>query len=375
MKYRIDKYLLKKTQDLSFITIKSDADINLKGYKIPEDGIDVPILNDELIKNIKNKSEPLTLAAIARGMIYIIGIDKDFKYNEEYKKFLYSFDEKIEDYIGYMGIKKSQDKELTEGLIYFKSLITLNPRNVNALYNYAVICQDIAKRYEKTKQTEIIEDYLLEALEKLELIIDIDEEFALAYYQLGYHYHNQKQYLKAKLTWEEGIKRGLDDDKCSEIKEQINKIQYKVDYEEGYNLVLQGQPEKGLEKLLPLVQDYSDWWNLLFFIGLAYRQLGNINEAMEYFEKILILNPNQGDTVAEIALCNGILGNYEKSIENYKKAIDIIGEDPELLCNLGMTYLQTRDLEKASEYINKAYDINPNDEITVACLNELRKYN
>ena len=37
-------------------------------------------------------------------------------------------------------------------------------------------------------------DFLVEALKKLEIIIDLDEEFALAYYQLGYHYYNQGQY-------------------------------------------------------------------------------------------------------------------------------------------------------------------------------------
>ncbi len=38
----------------------------------------------------------------------------------------------------------------------------------------------------------------------------------------------------------------------SEVQENIGKMDFKVQYEEGYNLVFQGRNEEGLEKLLPL---------------------------------------------------------------------------------------------------------------------------
>ncbi|SHH24597.1 tetratricopeptide repeat protein [Tepidibacter thalassicus] len=375
MKFRIENYIFKKTENIAFLTIKEDADIPLRGYKIPKGGIDFPILNEELVKSIKERDAEnnLTLASFARGMIYIIGIDSNFKYNDEYKKFLYEFDSKIEDYIGYMGVKKANEKEFTDALIYFKSLITLNPNNVNGLYNYALVCQDIAKIHEKNQEEKKMNDFLLEALDKLETIIDIYPEFALAYYQLGYHYYNQKQYIKAKLTWEEAIKFGLDEDREIELKNELKKIEYKVDYEYGYNLVLQGQAERGLEKLLPLMDEYSDWWNLLFFIGLAYRQLNNVDEAIKYFEKILILNPNQVDTIVEIGLCYAMIGDLKSSIEQFEKALNL-KEDSEIMCNLGMAYLQLGDIDNAKKYIQKAYDLNSDDEVTIACMNELKKY-
>ena len=52
----------------------------------------------------------------------------------------------------------------------------------------------------------------------------------------------------------------------------------KVEYEEGYTLVFQGKFEEGLEKLLPLEEKYGDWWNLLFMIGLAYKNMNEIKE-------------------------------------------------------------------------------------------------
>ncbi len=375
MKFKIEKYLLVKTENLSFLTIKEDADLPLKGYEVPKGGIDVPLLNEELVKNIKEKDieNNISIASISRGMIYIMGIDSNFRYNEEYKKFLYLFDEKIEEYIGYMGIKKADEKEFMDALIYFKALITLKPNDLNGLYNYALVCQDIAKIHDKNKETIKSNDFLLEALDKLESITLIHPDFSLAYYQLGYHYYNQKQYVKAKLTWEEALNIGLDEERELEIKEEIKKIGDKVAYEEGYVFVLQGKAKEGLEKLLPLIEEYPDWWNLLFFIGLSYRQLNDVGEAIKYFEKILLLNPEQVDAIVEIGICNAMVGNIDVSIEYFQKAF-ALKEDPEIMCNLGMAYLNKGEVEKAKEYIEEAYRLNPQDEVTLACLEEIKKY-
>ena len=90
MKFKIDKYLLRKTEELAFITVRKDGDFHLDGYEIPKDGLNVPIKNEVLVKGIKEKTaqEGLNSMSIADAMIYIIGIDPEFKYNEEYKKFL-----------------------------------------------------------------------------------------------------------------------------------------------------------------------------------------------------------------------------------------------------------------------------------------------
>ena len=90
MKFKIEKYLLKKAEELAFITIKHDGEFQIEGYKMPSEGLNVPIKNDVLVKGIKEKTvqDNINVMSIADGMIFIIGIDSNFKYNEEYKKFL-----------------------------------------------------------------------------------------------------------------------------------------------------------------------------------------------------------------------------------------------------------------------------------------------
>ena len=379
MKFKIDKYLLRKTEELAFITVRKDGDFHLDGYEIPKDGLNVPIKNEVLVKGIKEKTaqEGLNSMSIADAMIYIIGIDPEFKYNEEYKKFLSALEKKVKfevrSYAGYMSRKYFELGECTDALIYIKALITLYPNDIEGLYNYAIVCQEVATSYQKDGDAKAMNTFLIEAGEKLEKIINMDENFALAYYHLGYHYYNQSQYIKAKVIWEEAMRLELDEDTIAEIQENLGKMDYKVQYEEGYSLVFQGKFEEGLEKLLPLEEEYSDWWNLLFIIGIAYKNMGEMDKAMLYFEKVLIIRPKQVDTLVELALCEASSFNMDRAIELLEQAAKI-KEDPEILCNLGMAYLQTSDIDDAIYYIERAYELNPEDEITIACMRELDNY-
>lgn len=379
MKFKIDKYLLRKTEELAFITVKKDGDFHLDGYEIPNGGLNVPIKNEVLVKGIKEKTaqDGLNSISIADAMIYIIGIDPEFRYNDEYKKFLTALEKKVNfnvrSYAGYMSRKYFELGETTDSLIYIKALVTLYPDDIEGLYNYAIVCQEVATSYQKDGDAKGMNAFLLEAGEKLEKIINMDENFALAYYHLGYHYYNQSQYIKAKVIWEEAIKHGLDEDIIAEIQENIGKMDYKVQYEEGYSLVFQGKFEEGLDKLLPLEEQYGDWWNLLFIIGIAYKNMGEMDRAIHYFDKILIIKPNQVDTLVELALCEASSFNMERAVELLEQAAKI-KEDPEILCNLGMAYLNTGNIDDAIYYIERAYELNPEDEITIACMRELDNY-
>ena len=117
------------------------------------------------------------------------------------------------------------------------------------MYHYAIVCQELAQQYQKDSDNEGMNNFLLEALDKLERVIALDEGFALAYYHLGYHYYNQGQYIKAKVIWEEALNLGLDEDTVAEIQDNIGKMDFKVQYEEGYSLVFQGRSEEAFSKL------------------------------------------------------------------------------------------------------------------------------
>lgn len=367
----IEEFFIQKVDNISFIELKDNADIIIKDYKL-NPLVPLPLIVDELINEIKgNRAQnELKISSIINGIIYSIGADVNFKYNEEYKKILYAFDKDIENYILHKSLKLIEETKIDQGMIYLRTLVNLNRNNKLGLFNYGLSLERKANIDFDNNNIKKGWVFLNEATKVFEETLDLDETFSPTYYKLGYHYMNTSQYIKAKLIWEKFIKLSDDENLKEEIKDNLISIEDNVLYEEGYNEVLSGNPSKGLEKLLPLKEKYEDWWNLLFMIGLSYRMQGMYNEAKIEFENILKINQNQVDTLNELGLCLVNLGVFEEAIKNFTLALEL-REDYEILCNRGMTYLQIGKISEASIDINKAYELNPEDEITIACKKEL----
>lgn len=377
MKNRLDKYVLDKAEELVFITIDKSEDLGLIGYDVPKEGIKIPIKSNVLVKSIKdNKAqEEINMMSMIDAMIYLEGIDLDFIYNVEYDDLIETFARKSNfdymDYMGYMSNQAYSKGEIRDALVYIRAYLRMEPDDIMGLYQYAIICQELSLRYQKDEDVKAMNDFLLEALASLEKIIGLDDSFALAYYQLGFHYSNQNQFVKAKLTWDRALDLGLDDETRTDIMENLAKIDHKVRYEHAYNLVFQGKAEEGLQDLLDLESQYPDWWNLLFIISLAYKSLGNLGQAKSYLEKILITRPTQVDTLVEMALCLAQEANMPGAIDYLTRAAKLKKDDPEILCNLGMAYLHNGEEDEARYYIGRAYEIDPTDEVTQACIRTL----
>ncbi len=377
MKNRLDKYVLDKAEELVFITIDKSEDLGLIGYEVPKEGIKIPIKSNVLVKSIKdNKAqEEINMMSMIDAMIYLEGIDPDFIYNVEYDDLIETFARKSNfdymDYMGYMSNQAYSKGEIRDALVYIRAYLRMEPDDIMGLYQYAIICQELSLRYQKDEDVKAMNDFLLEALASLEKIIGLDASFALAYYQLGFHYSNQSQFVKAKLTWDRALDLGLDDETRTDIMENLAKIDHKVRYEHAYNLVFQGKAEEGLQDLLDLESQYPDWWNLLFIISLAYKSLGDLGQAKSYLEKILITRPTQVDTLVEMALCLAQEANMSGAIDYLTRAAKLKKDDPEILCNLGMAYLHNGEEDEARYYIERAYEIDPTDEVTQACIRAL----
>lgn len=377
MKNRLDKYVLDKAEELVFITIDKSEDLGLIGYEVPKEGIKIPIKSNVLVKSIKdNKAqEEINVMSMIDAMIYLEGIDPDFIYNVEYDDLIETFARKSNfdymDYMGYMSNQAYSKGEIRDALVYIRAYLRMEPDDIMGLYQYAIICQELSLRYQKDEDVKAMNDFLLEALASLEKIIGLDDSFALAYYQLGFHYSNQNQFVKAKLTWDRALDLGLDDETRTDIMENLAKIDHKVRYEHAYNLVFQGKAEEGLQDLLDLESQYPDWWNLLFIISLAYKSLGDLGQAKSYLEKILITRPTQVDTLVEMALCLAQEVNMTGAIDYLTRAAKLKKDDPEILCNLGMAYLHNGEEDEARYYIERAYEIDPTDEVTQACIRTL----
>ncbi|WP_026477008.1 tetratricopeptide repeat protein [Alkaliphilus transvaalensis] len=371
MAFLIDPYIRKYTEDLSFIHLKEDAQINIKGYLIPSGGLDVPLLTHELAENIKTKkeNEVITVAAIIRGMAYTIGIDSGFKYATEYIKFLKSVDDNIEKFILVEAVKLAEDSKLAESLIFIKSVLVLNETNPQALLNYGISLLKYAE--EKLSSKKEIKVFRREAKDKLEALLEIQPD-PVAYYQLAYIYKDEKQFKRAQLYAEKLLDLEVDELLQARVKHMLYELEDLVKYEIGYEAILQGNTEAGLPLLLELEEKYPEWWNLIFFIGLGYRQAKEYNEAIEKFEAVLVLKEDMLDSIVELGLCYSSKGNYLEAIDYFKKALEVGGENSEILCNLAMAHMELGDYQEADYYIKTSLELNPHDEITQACEKQIK---
>lgn len=369
---RTEEYLKKYTKDISFLELRKEKILNIKEYSINED-LPLPIKTKTLLKNIENSYyEEINFKDILDGMIFILGVDNNFPYKKDYIEILKNTDGDIEKYILGKGLELFGENEIDHSIITFISLLKINPKNKDGLYFLSLALEERSKKSYKEKDRKLGDSFLNEAIMYMEKLSD--EKDSRSYYKLGYYYKHFSEFRKADIIWRKYITEGKEEELKSEVREELEFIEIDVKYEEGYTKVLEGDPERGLEKLLPLLEKSENWWNLYFMIGLAYRQLGHNELAIEYFDKVTEINPTQIDSYNEKGLCYANIGNIEKSIEMFSEALRLNPKNNEILCNRGMAYFENGEIEKAEKDIKEALNIDENDPITISCYERILNF-
>lgn len=369
-----EEFYEKKRNDLSFLSIKEGASISFKDKTFKSDKeLPIPVRVEKLLEDISKQDEVdgITLNNIIDGIIYIIGSDVDFDYLYEYYQILEELEFEIKPYIIYCINKFDEDK-YEDGVVYGKALINIE-ENEKSCFVYASALEKMALKYNSEDEKQLSQYYLEEANLYFEKCLDYDNGFSLAYYKLGFYYKRSQQYIKAELTWNKH--QEIDDDvlRIDEIRNELIQLRPYVDFEKGYNLVLKEKPEEGLELLLPLVKEFGNWWNLLFFIGLAYRTLGEYGIAETYFENVLKLEEEQKDALNELGLCKLCRGKYVEAAELFTDLLNIEPGTCEVFCNRAVALMYNGQIDRAKEDIQTALKINPNDPVALSIEAELNK--
>lgn len=371
MRKKLENLLKERTSTISFLRILKNSELELKKYNIPQNGIDIPILNESLVESVKNGKamQGLYKSQILEGIINIIGIDPLFVWNNEYKKILSSIDQNIEKYIGKKALEFAKEEDLIQTMIYLRCILFLNPSSLKANFNLALTCNQMIEKNEYKSLKEELIEYEIELLEN---IIKNNIDFLPAYDQLGYVYFELKNnYLKAQTLWQKAFDLGLKEER---IILDIEKCKKKIKIEEAIEQILEEDVQNGLNKLLDLAQEFEEDYRLMFFIGLGYRYTGFAHEAIKYFIQASYINPLSADPFNELGLCRALIGDNQGAKEEFKKALYASKDDFEVMCNLGMLYLQEKDLKNAKKYIFKANSLAPDDEITKLCMYEVEKF-
>ncbi len=362
-KDRIGQYLRPRLEEVVFDEL-SDAYLERAGLADILTGVPVPLKKNELGK--------ISTLTIAKCMAFVIGCDPEFKYKENYIAYIKRmFEVRFANALIAEGIETAATKKSYDyACILFRAAMQIEPDNAGAYYCYGRACRDAyglaAENLESSEEAEeLVGRFKAEALEAFEVATLKDPKLADAYYFLGYAYLNMGLYIKAKLTWEEYMRLTEDAPKAEpkaaemaagspsenpdpeispaknpasessayaenlkevreEIAERLTALEKPVEIEKGYNLVISGRYEEGIEALSPYKEgEFASWWPLWFYLGTAYGELGKTEEAIACFTEVLKYAPSNIESMEELVKLYEKTGNTEK-VEKYTKKIGVV---------------------------------------------------
>lgn len=355
------KLLKRFLNDVIFVDLKPENKAVLAGLNAPLNAT-LPLFIEDLAVKIKEGDvEQIPVVALIKGLVYAVGAQVELPYRSFYIDLLKHIDSEISMRILSDGIRLAEEGQYSNAILYFNTVLAMDNESIDALYNMGRAFDDLSDK-------EVRND--LKVLSKwcYEKTIVIDPNFTYGHFSLGFALYNDEKFSDAERHWLQALGGSLSEDMREELIVGLGKVKDRATYERGYELILAGRVEEGLEMLKALEDDHDEWWNLLFFIGLGYRMMEQYEDALGYFLKVMTLNTGHIKTMNEIAICLLSLGDFAEAERYLKEAIRLSPENCELLCNMGIVHLHKGDQVTARIYFDRAHEASPEDEVVAMWL-------
>lgn len=322
---------------------KNPGNMNIKELYVPVDP-------RHLSKDIKNgyKLESLPINYLVEGMFFALGGDKEFRFNEDYKKLIPLIDEAIP-CVKTIIAEKVKDENMVEAFMLLKGLNEVCD-DTDVYENLLLICESLRERNKSYNETQ------LEICDKCKAN---RSDLALPYLYSAIAYNDMAQYDKAYVDINEYLNKGGERNEIVEV--LYNEIKDSANYEEGKEELIE-EPEEALTRLIPLADKFEDNALLRYYIATAYRRLGNFEKAIYYLNECLAIDSSIVEAVNEMGINYASLGIYDEAVKYLRKAFETT-RDIEVCTNLIVSYLNAGMIEDAKQHLDIAKAINKDDEI------------
>lgn len=125
-----------------------------------------------------------------------------------------------------------------------------------------------------------------------------------------------------------------------------------------------GDYQKALSRFEPIllekdISTYIDPGTLHYKIAESYMELGNYKEAVETYNRLLILNPNDSGAYNNRGVAYGFLQDYNLAIQDFNKAIELEPTFVSAYNNRGSTYGILQDYDRAIQDYDNAIQLDP----------------
>jgi serine/threonine protein kinase/Tfp pilus assembly protein PilF len=130
-------------------------------------------------------------------------------------------------------------------------------------------------------------------------------------------------------------------------------------YIAGTAAIERGELQEGIETLQEAIEAQPDFTQAIHELARAQLALGDYHSASAYYEQLYELT-GESQFLANLGYCHNRLGEHQKAIEYYSRAIDGGFRTELVLNNLGYSYQKRGNLPTARAQFEAALLINPN---------------
>ncbi|MBA5850894.1 tetratricopeptide repeat protein [Clostridium sp. cel8] len=346
----IKVHLKDKLSSMLFLEIdknnlKKIFNTDLKGQ------IYLPIAASNIIDTVKAQKnmDKIPVQFFIEGMFYVLGADRDFKYNDSYIEILKNTPNSVKFIKGKIA-KQVKDKKYEDAYILLKGL--LNVEKTKEVYDKIIILVDYIRKTDSSYKSEE-----LEILEDAESI----DNYALPYFYDAIIQREDENYEKALFCINNYISRGGEKTmEALDFKESVKSV---VEFNKAKE-ILNENPTEALKIMLPLMDVFGDHPSFYYYVAVAYRLLENYEKAIYYLNEALNIDSSIVEVINEMGINYACIGDYKTAISYLRKAFEAT-RSVEICTNLVMCYLNLNDMKSAREHFNIAKKLDPKDEVVI----------
>ncbi|MFM1524309.1 MULTISPECIES: tetratricopeptide repeat protein [Helcococcus] len=336
----IEKYFRKKADKVSFIELKENIDY-YRNYGIED--IPLPIILDDMMDGMTHNEfdNEIKIEYIIDGMLYMVAIDPEFLYVNEYKHILGKL---LDDSSKYALSKavKFYDTNFEKALLFTRAAFLLNEENEMAAYSYAKLLWNI----EVSKEDREI--FIEQSIRILERILRYNETYSLANFELGNISKATGKYIKANNFYNRALRNAEFEELKDTIRDEMNKIAPDVAVENSIYYINKMDYSTAISELMEARKN-SSRYDIPYYIAIAYMNKENPELAEQFFEESIEKGADFAMLYTDLVYIKYVL---KKDVEALHLANDSIEKYPseiKLRYNRAIILMSINKFDKAIE--------------------------
>ena len=332
----------------------------------------------------------ITMEQILAGILTILAYDKKNPNLDYYRSIIKKAKPNIKSELCEAAILKTKNEDFDLAEEIFLALHGLEPEDIAIILNMALFLDQRADNYRRAGLFEDADAYDADAESYYIQDMEADPPLPDAFFNAGFFYLKQHKYREAKDSFETfvALNAGATEEelgengsyklnRAQEIIENINNQNMDDErFKNAYDLIVNGEEEKGLEEIRLFLQNNPKVWNAWFLLGWALRKLERFEDAKQAFlEALKYGGDKNADTYNELSLCLVAEKQFDEAKQALQKAMAIDPDSTKIISNLGYIALAQGDEEEARKYFSIVLEMDPKDVIAAAELLKLESTN